>query len=129
MITIKKILIFLCFFLCFNTLEVDSNSDKIVYYDNNDLYNKKVYKLYFDSLNSNELNELIKEKDLQILSYYIDGNKYYARDIDELDNIYLKDKPLSEKIYYEYNGYNIDAIKVLCDVNEIINLKDKTHIY
>lgn len=129
MITIKKILIFLCFFLCFNTLEVDSNSDKIVYYDNNDLYNKKVYKLYFDSLNSNELNELIKEKDLQILSYYIDGNKYYARDIDELDNIYLKDKPLSEKIYYEYNGYNIDAIKILCDVNEIINLKDKTHIY
>ena len=129
MITIKKILIFLCFFLCFNTLEVDSNSDKIVHYDSSDLYNKKVYKLYFDGLNSNYLDKLIKENDLKIFNYYINENKYYANNIDELDSLFLKDKSLSEKVYYENNGYNIDAIKIFCNVSDIMKLKEKTHIY
>ena len=127
MINIKKILIFLCFFILFNILEVDSNSDKIVYYNSDNLYETDVYTLYFDSLNSLELDNIFN--DMNILSYLIDGKKYYARDTDELNSIFLHNKPLNERIYYEENGYNIDSIKVLCSVKEIINLKNKIHIY
>lgn len=129
MIVIKKILIFLCFFLLFNTLEVDSNSDKITYYDTNELYNKEVYTLYFDNMSSIKLDQIINSYDLVILSYFIDGKKYYARDIDELNNTIYKDKSLSEKIYYEEYGYIIDGIKVLCSTRDIIMLKEKIHIY
>ena len=129
MIIIKKILVFLCFFILFNTMEVDSNSDKIIYLDNDESYNKKVYTLYFDSINSIYLEDLIKTFNLNVLSYYIDDNKYYARNIDELNKLYLNDKTLSEKIYYEENGYIITSIKVLCSKEDIINLKAKTHIY
>ena len=129
MIIIKKILIFLCFFLAFNTLEVDSNSDKIVYYDQNDKYNKKVYTLYFDNINSLELNKIIKDYNLEVFSYIVDNKKYYVKNIEELDNKYLSDKTINEKVYYIENGYYITSIKVLCSVEDIINIKNKTHIY
>lgn len=110
-------------------MEVDSNSDKIIYLDNDEFYNKKVYTLYFDNINSIYLEDLIKTFNLNVLSYYIDDNKYYARNIDELNKLFLNDKTLSEKIYYEENGYIITSIKVLCSKEDIIILKAKTHIY
>ena len=129
MIIIKKLLVFLCFLFVFNTLEVDSNSDIISYYDDSNIYNQDVYTLYFDNVKSKDLDLLMNSYNIEVLSYYIDENTYYARNISELDDKYLKDKSLSEKIYYDNYGYNIDGIKVLCSVGDIINLKKKIHIY
>ena len=101
---------------------------KYTYYDNNDVFNRKVYTLYFSDMTSLELNYILNSN-IEILSYIIDEEKYYARDINELDKKFYEGKSLGEKIYYEANGYKIDAIKALCSVNDIINLKKKIHIY
>ena len=129
MIIIKKILVFLCFLFAFDTLEVDSNSDKITYYDSTNPYIEDVYTLYFDNLNSSDLELLINEYDLKVLSYQINGNKYYAKNIRDLNEQLLKNKSFNEKIYFENYGYSIDAIKIVCNIGDIINLKKKIHIY
>ena len=129
MIYIKKILIFFCFFFLFNTLEIDSNSDKVLLYDKSKIHEENNYKVYFRNTNSKELNELLNILDIRVLSYIIDDKKYYARNIDELTNIYLKDKSLSEKIYYESNGFYIDGVNIVCENNELIKLENLTNVY
>lgn len=115
--------------MLFNTLEVDSNSDKITYYDENNLYDMSFHTLYFKDLTSIKLDEIIKKYNINVFSYVIDGNKYYARSIDELSDIYYKNLSLSEKLYFDSNGYNIDAINVLCTNQDIINIKNIVHVY
>lgn len=129
MIVIKKILIFLCFFLLFNTLEVDSNSDKYINYYNKELYEEGFYTLYFDNLTSIKLDEIIKKYNINVFSYIVDGKKYYARSIDELSNIVLSNKSIGEKIFYEQYGFIIDGINTTLNSNEINNLKKIVHIY
>ena len=129
MIIIKKILILLCLFFLFNTLEVDSNSDKILFYDIDNLYDEDDYYIYFDDMNSNILNNIIYKYNIRILSYNIDNNKYYANNIDELYNIYTKDKSIEEIIYYEKYGIKIDSIHVISDVDNLIKLSKEVHIY
>jgi len=128
-IVIKKILIFLCFFLLFNTLEVDSNSDKYINYYNKELYEEGFYTLYFDNLTSIKLDEIIKKYNINVFSYIVDGKKYYARSIDELSNIVLSNKSIGEKIFYEQYGFIIDGINTTLNSNEINNLKKIVHIY
>ena len=55
-INIKKILLFLCLFFLFNTLEVDSNSDKVLVHSMSYIYDEDYYSVYFMSVNSNEGN-------------------------------------------------------------------------
>ena len=129
MIVIKKILIFLCFFLLFNTLEVDSNSDKYINYYNKELYEEGFYTLYFDNLTSIKLDEIIKKYNINVFSYIVDSKKYYARSIDELSNIVLSNKSIGEKIFYEQYGFIIDGINTTLNSNEINNLKKIVHIY
>lgn len=124
MIYIKKILIFLCLFFLFNTLEIDSDSDKQLIYDKKNIHEESNHIVYFRNTNSNELRDITDILNIRILSYIIDGKKYYARDIDELENIYLKDKSLSEKIYYEDKGIYIDGINIVCENNELIKLEN-----
>ena len=104
MIIIKKILLFLCLFFPFNVLEVNSNDDKTLIYEKENLYEEDYYKVYFDKINSNKLKEIIDDLDIKVISYIVDDKKYYANDIDELVNKYIKDKNLYEKIYYESRG-------------------------
>ena len=128
MIIIKKIILFLCLFFLFDTLKVDSNSEKYLLYDKN--INEESYRsIYFDRINSNILNDIINKLDINVLSYIIDEEKYYARNIDELINDYISEKELNEKIYYLNNGILIDGINIRCD-NKIINELEKlTFIY
>jgi hypothetical protein len=128
-IYIKKILLFLCFFFLFNTLEVDSNSDKLLFYNKNELYEENYHIIYFYNITSKELKSILNILDIEVLSYIIDNNKYYARNIDELTKIYCKDKNINEQLYYYEYGISIDAISIICTNNELLKLENLASIY
>ena len=124
-----KIFFFLIFFFLFNTPHIDSNSSKRLIYDVNDLYSREYNKIYFVNTNTNELRETLEQLDIEILSYIIEEKKYYARSINELEEIYLQEKNETEKILYDINGIPIDAINVICTNNELIKLEKIIDIY
>lgn len=124
----KKIFLLLCLFFICNTPELNSNCDKELYYEKNK-YEENNYKIYFINTNSNELKNIIPNLDIRILSYIIDNEKYYARNIDELLNIYISDMNLSNKIYYEKNGIQIDGINVMCNTYELEKLENYIDIF
>ncbi len=128
-IIIKKILLFFCIFFLFNTLEVDSNSNKNLFYDRNNIYEENHYTVYFNNANSIELEEVLNNLNIRVLSYIIDDKKYYARNIDELVRLYSKDKSLYEKVYYENNGINIDGINIVSQNIELIKLEKIISVY
>lgn len=110
-------------------MHIDSNSSKELMYDRTNLYDENNYSIYFIDTNSIELNNKLKAVDIDVLSYIIDDKKYYARDINDLTNKYLKDKSLQEKIYYETNGFKIDGINVVAENNELLKLEHIIDIY
>ena len=113
----------------FNILEIDSNSDKLLLYDNKNLYDENNYKVYFRNTNSIELKEVLNDLNIRVLSYIIDDKKYYARNIDELVNEYISNKKINEKIYYENNGIIIDGINIVCQNSELIKMENIIDIY
>ncbi len=128
-INIKKILLFICFFFLFNTLEIDSNSDKILLYNKGDLYQEEFHKVYFYNTNSKELKSFLNILDIEVLSYIVDDKKYYASNIDELTQKYIKDKSIEEQIYYNEYGIKIDGINIKCINNELLKLENLTNVY
>ena len=128
-IYIKRILLFLCFFFLFDTLEIDSNYNKHLFYNKKDIYLEDKFTIYFSDIHSNELESILESLDICVKSYIVDNDKYYVHDIDELINEYTEDKTLKDKIYYENNGVNIDGIEVVCQVNELIKLENLVNIF
>ena len=126
---ILKTLIFITLFIVFNINEIDSNSDKVLYYDKTDIHLEDTFKVYFKSLNSNELDNILKYVNVEVMNYIIDDKKYYARNINELTKTFIKDKSIEEKIYYELNGIKIDGITITCEVNELMKLEKLTKVY
>ncbi len=129
MIIIKKLLLLFCLCFLFNVGEIDSNSDKVLLYDKEHLYDESNFKVYFVNTNSNELKNILNILDIRVLSYIIDDEKYYARDIDKLIEDYVSDKSLVEKIYYLNNGIQIDGINIVCQTNELLKLEALTSVY
>lgn len=128
-ILIKKILIFASFFFLFNLSHIDSNSDKRLIYDNSDIYNKEYHTIYFVSSTTFELRNIFNILDIEVLSYMIDGKKYYARNIDEVERQFLSNKNFEEKIYYYDKSINVDSVNVICSINEIMKLNNMVDIY
>lgn len=128
-IIIKKVLLFLCLFFLFNTLEVDSNSDKVLIYDKSNLYEEGYYNIYFDKVNSIKLEKVINDLDIRVLSYIIDEKKYYASSIEDLINKYTIDMDLKDKLYFENNGILIDGISVKCINSKLIEFESVINIY
>lgn len=126
---IIKLLFMLSIFLTFNTGEIDSNSDKILYYDRNNLNYIDTFKIYFKNTNSYSLNKSLKYTNIEVLSYIIDGKKYYARNIEELINVYIKDLNDELKVYYKLHGIRIEGITVVCKVYDLIKLEKLERIY
>ena len=122
---IIKLLFMLYIFLTFNTGEIDSNSDKILYYDRTNLNYIDTFKIYFKNTNSYSLNKSLKYTNIEVLSYIIDGKKYYARNIEELINVYTKDL----KVYYKLHGIRIEGITAVCKVYDLIKLEKLERIY
>ena len=128
MIYIKRIIIFICFFFLFDTLEVDSNYDKHLFYDVKDIYEESDFTVYFNDINSIELDNILKVLNIRIKSYIVEEEKYYAHNIDELVLIYTENKSLKDKIYYMNNGIKIDGIEIVCQIDELIKLENLTKI-
>lgn len=126
---ILKTLIFITLFIVFNINEIDSNSDKVLHYDKTDIHLEDTFKVYFKSLNSNELDNILKYVNVDVMNYIIDDKKYYVRNIKELIKTFIKDKSVEEKIYYELNGIKIDGITITCEVNELMKLEKLTKVY
>ena len=126
---ILKTLIFITLFIVFNINEIDSNSDKVLHYDKTDIHLEDTFKVYFKSLNSDELDNILKYVNVDVMNYIIDDKKYYVRNIKELIKTFIKDKSVEEKIYYELNGIKIDGITITCEVNELMKLEKLTKVY
>ena len=119
----------LSIFLTFNTGEIDSNSDKILYYDRSNLNYIDTFKIYFKDTNSYSLNNSLKKTNIQVISYTIDNKKYYARNIEELIKQYTKNLNNELKVYYDINGVKIDNITAICKVYDLIKLEKLERIY
>lgn len=126
---ILKTLIFITLFIVFNINEIDSNSDKVLHYDKTDIHIEDTFKVYFKSINSNELNDILKYVNVDVMNYIVEDKKYYARNINELVKTFIKDKSIEEKIYYELNGIKVDGITITCEVNELMKLENLTKVY
>lgn len=126
---ILKTLIFITLFIVFNINEIDSNSDKVLHYDKTDIHVEDTFKVYFKSINSNELDDILKYVNVDVMNYIVEDKKYYARNINELVKTFIKDKSIEEKIYYELNGIKIDGITITCEVNELMKLENLTKLY
>lgn len=126
---ILKTLIFITLFIVFNINEIDSNSDKVLHYDKTDIHVEDTFKVYFKSINSNELNDILKYVNVDVMNYIVEDKKYYARNINELVKTFIKDKSIEEKIYYELNGIKVDGITITCEVNELMKLENLTKVY
>ena len=129
MIIIKKIILFFSLLFLFNTLEVDSNNDKVLLYDKNNLHDEIHKSIYFNNMNSNDLEIILNNSNIRVLSYIIDNKKYYVRSIDELYDKYTNNKSLNEKLYYDKYGIIIDGINIVCETKELIKLEELSSIY
>lgn len=132
-ITLKKIkrntLIFIILFVLFNISEIDSNSEKRLYYDKNDIHTQEVYKIYFKNMNTNELKDILNILNIEVINYIINDKKYYTEDLEQLINDYLINLSLEEKIEYQLKGIKVDGITVICETNEIIKLENISKVY
>ena len=126
---ILRTFIFISLFLVFNINEIDTNRDKILYYDSSDIHVEDTFKVYLKNTNSNKLNEVLKILNIDVLNYTIEDKKYYARNINDLIEKFTKDKSIEEKIYYELNGVTIDSVTIYCEVNELMKLEKLTKVY
>ena len=126
---ILRTFIFISLFLVFNINEIDSNSDKILYYDSSDIHVEDTFKVYLKNTNSNKLNEVLKILNIDVLNYTIEDKKYYARNINDLIEKFTKDKSIEEKIYYELNGVTIDSVTIYCEVNDIMKFENLVKTY
>ncbi len=122
----KLLVIFLSFFV-YDLKEVDSNSDKIFLYN---MHDEDKYSIYFkEYINSYDIDDIIKKYNIRINGYIIDDKKYYVENINKLIEKYTRDMSNEDKIYYKYNGVNIEGLDVFCESDEIIKLSSDIKIY
>ena len=120
--------ILLCLFFLFNISDIDSENEKKLIYDVSKLYEENNHLIYFKDLNSNDIYKF-KKYNIQILSCLIDGKKYYARNNEILVNEYTKEMNQEKKVLYKINGVKINALNVVCTVEELIKIEHDFNIY
>ena len=125
----KKILFFFILFFTFNTLEIESNSDKYLVYDRKDIYDTGSFKVFFYNANSEKLDKFIKENNIIVKYYIVNDKKYYVRNIDKLIILYTSEMNNNDKIYYLYNGINIDGVCVNTSVEKLMLFEKEFNIY
>ena len=120
--------ILFCLFFLYNISDIDSESKKRLIYDVSNLYEEDNYLIYFKDLNSKEIDKF-KKYNIQILSYIIDDKKYYARNSVILIKEYTKEMNQERKVIYEINGIKINALNVVCTVEDLIKIERDFNIY
>lgn len=116
-------------FFIFDLEEINSNSDKKLLYNLNNIHEENYYKIYLKNVNTIKLKEIINILDLDIISYGIDKDVYYSKNIDLLLKDYSKNLSLEDKLNYEIKGINVDFITTRCEIDKIIKLEDMGLIY
>ena len=125
----KKILFFFILCFTFNTVEIESNSDKYLVYDRKDIYDTGSFKVFFYNANSEKLDKFIKENNIIVKYYIVNDKKYYVRNIDKLIILYTSEMNNNDKIYYLYNGINIDGVCVNTSVEKLMLFEKEFNIY
>lgn len=125
----KKILFFFILFFTFNTLEIESNSDKYLVYNRKDIYDTGSFKVFFYNANSEKLDKFIKENNIIVKYYIVNDKKYYVRNIDKLILLYTSEMNSNDKIYYLYNGINIEGVCVNTSIEKLMLLEKEFNIY
>lgn len=120
--------ILFCLFFLFNISDIDSDNEKKLIYDVSKLYEEDDYYIYFKSLNSKELDKF-KKYHIQVLSYIIDDKKYYARNNDILIDEYTKNMNYDKKVLYSINGIKINALHVVCTIEQLIQIEKDFKVY
>lgn len=127
-IVFKLFILFISFFI-FDLSVIDSNSDMRVIYNLNNTEEEGYFKLYFRGINSRELDEILNDLDIKVLSFIVDDKKYYIDSVDKLVNEYVKDMSIDKRLYYEINGIKIDGLTTVSEVSKIIKLEKLNVIY
>lgn len=110
--------------------KIDSNNEKIALYDYTSVHDENDFKIYFKGIvKSYNLKKILDDYNISVNSYIVNGNNYYANNVDELIKTYTKNMSLEEKIYYEIYGVVIDGINITCENSEIIKLSKNKKIY
>lgn len=125
----KKILFFFILFFMFNTLEIESNSDKYLIYDREDIYDTGSFEVFFYDADSERLNKFIKENNIIVKYYIVDRKKYYVRSIDKLIILYVSEMNSNDRIYYLNSGIKIDGICVNTSVSKLMLLEEEFKVY
>ena len=112
----KKILFFFILFFTFNTLEIESNSDKYLVYDRKDIYDTGSFKVFFYNANSEKLDKFIKENNIIVKYYIVNDKKYYVRNIDKLILLYTSEM-------------NMDGVCVNTSVEKLMLFEKEFNIY
>ena len=123
------LLFFFILFFTFNTLEIESNSDKYLVYNRKDIYDTGSFKVFFYNANSEKLDKFIKENNIIVKYYIVNDKKYYVRNIDKLILLYTSEMNSNDKIYYLYNGINIDGVCVNTSVEKLMLFEKEFNIY
>ena len=110
-------------------MEVDSNSDKYLLYDEKSIYEENGFHIYFNDMNSRKLDDILSGLNIRVIYYIVDGNKYYTKSISDLEMVYTSEMNKENKIYYSLNGINIDEVFIVCSINELIKLDNLSFIY
>lgn len=113
----------------FNIESIDSNADKIVSIDTSNIHNEEYYKIYFKNLNSNDFYKVLSVSNIDILSYLVDDEIYYAKNINDLLYEYTLDKTKEEKAYADIHGIKIDGLTIICEVKDLIELDNVVNFY
>ena len=127
---IYKLLLIIISFFIYDLETIDSNSDKIVLYDIVNIHDENIFKIYFKRrINLYDINNILKNYNIDILSYIINDKEYYAKDERDLIDKWTLNKNLEEKIYYQTKGIYLDGLKIRCENNELIKLSRVEKIY
>ena len=98
-------------------------------YDRKDIYDTGSFKVFFYNANSEKLDKFIKENNIIVKYYIVNDKKYYVRNIDKLILLYTSEMNSNDKIYYLYNGINIDGVCVNTSVEKLMLFEKEFNIY
>lgn len=141
--TLIFIIIFLFFFSFLNIKSVNTIDSLVLMYDKNNLFEQEIFNINFYSFNVKEIPKVFKDLDIEIISVTPIKDLYKVKDLstrgnslseitsnlikDYTDNL-IKSGYEEEALYFEQQGFNIESMKILCVIKDLIVLESRVKI-
>lgn len=137
------IIIFVSFFSFLNIKSVNTIDSIALVYDKNNLYEQEIFNINFYSFNVKEIPEVFKDLDIKIISvspikelYKINDLVIRGNSLEEITSNLLEDYTDNlieigfedEALYFEQQGFNIESMKIICLVKDLIVLESRVKI-